>query len=198
MIISCDALTAGDRHALQTVSILAPGPLAQLRSDLVEIRPLFDIDEQALRSSVILRGQHQPRPVDGLSASARLEDCERRAHALLSGWTDTLVDSLNETEMAEQIGYIADTQAKTQIEALVATRMLPEPISQDFIDALNQVFNRVDIRHVSPTELTVALFPDTSPATADQLRHRLDALLVGAIGMADPGRVRFLPAEETS
>jgi len=185
-------------NALQTVSILAPGPLAQLRSDLVEIRPLFDIDEQALRSSVILRGQHQPRPVDGLSASARLEDCERRAHALLSGWTDTLVDSLNETEMAEQIGYIADTQAKTQIEALVATRMLPEPISQDFIDALNQVFNRVDIRHVSPTELTVALFPDTSPATADQLRHRLDALLVGAIGMADPGRVRFLPAEETS
>ena len=183
--------------ALQAVSILAPGPLAQLRSDLVELRPLFDIDEQALRNSVILPGQHQPRPIDGPSASARLEDAERRTHALLSGWIDTLVDSLNEKEMAEQIGYVADAGAKAQIEALVASRTLPEPIGQAFIAGLNQVFKRVDIRHVSPVELTHSLFPDTSPATADQLRDRLDALLAGTIGSADPERVRFLPAEET-
>lgn len=183
--------------ALQAVSILAPGPLAQLRSDLVEIRPLFQIDEHALRTSVVLAGQHQPRPIDGPSAGARLEDAERRAHALLTGWIDTLVDSLNESEMTEQIGYLADAAARAQIEALVATRALPDPIGRAFIDALNQVFNRVDIRHVSPSEVTGALFPDTSPATADQLRDRLDTLLTGAIGAADPDRVRFLPAEET-
>ena len=39
-----------------------PDPFAQLRSDLVEIRSLFEIDEQALKSSVILPGQNQPRP----------------------------------------------------------------------------------------------------------------------------------------
>src|SRR5690606_20511266 len=96
---------------LQAVSILAPGPFAQLRSDLVEIRSLFEIDEAALKNSVTLPGQNQPRPIDGPSASARLEDCERRADELLSSWTDTLVDSLNETEMAEQIDYIADPDA---------------------------------------------------------------------------------------
>jgi len=60
------------------------------------------------------------------------------------------------------------------------------------------VFNRVDIRQVSPSELTGALFPDTAPATANQLRDRLEALLKDAIGSADPDRVRFLPMEETS
>jgi hypothetical protein len=183
---------------LQAISILAPGPLAQLRSDLVEIWPLFEIDEQALRRSVILPGQHHPRPIDGPSANARLEDAERRAHALLSGWIDTLADSLNEKEMAEQIGYVADGVAKDKIDALAARRTLPEQIDQAFINGLNQVFNRVDIRQVSPSELTDALFPDTAPATANQLRDRLEGLLNDAIGSADPDRVRFLPMEERS
>jgi hypothetical protein len=178
---------------LQTVSILAPGPFAQLRSDLVEIRSLFQIDEAALKSSVVLPGQNPPRPIDGPSASARLEDCERRADALLSSWTDTLVDSLNETEMAEQIAYISDPDAKAEVGALAKTRTLPDPIDSAFIDALNQVFHRVDIRHVAPSELRTALFPDTSPATADQLRERLEALINKLIAGADPKRVRFLP-----
>jgi hypothetical protein len=71
--------------------------------------------------------------------------------------------------------------------------MLPDPIEGPFIDALNQVFTRVDIRHVSPTELTNALFPDTSPATADQLRERLDALVDGLVSGVDADRARFLP-----
>jgi hypothetical protein len=175
------------------VSILAPGPFAQLRSDLVEIRSLFEIDETALKSSVVLPGQSPPRPIDGASASARLEDCERRADALLSSWTATLVDSLNEKEMAEQIGYVSDPPARAKVEAFAKARILPERIDSAFIDALNQIFNRVDIRHVSPHELAGALFPDTSPATADQLRVRLDGLIDALTSGTAPERVRFLP-----
>ena len=180
------------------MSILAPGPFAQLRSDLVEIRPLYEIDENALKSSVVLPRQNQPRPIDGLSASARLEDCERRAANLLSQWTDTLVDSLNEKEMAEQIGYLSDASARAKIEALAKTHTLPNRIDNTFIEALNQVFARVDIRHVSPRELTGALFPDTSPVTAEQLRDRLDSLIDNLTSDATPERVRFLPKGDSA
>lgn len=183
--------------AFDAVSILASGRLAQLRSELTEIRTLTHIDEQSLRSSVILPGQRgNPRPIDGPSAQARMEDCERRARALLTGWIDTLADSLHEEDMAEQIGYLTDTAAKAQVETLAATRELPEPIGTNFVAALNQVFQRVDIQHVTPAELTSALFPDTSPATADQLRDRLEQLITTAAGTADPNRVRFLPKED--
>jgi hypothetical protein len=179
--------------ALQAVSILAPGPFAQLRSDLVEIRSLFEIDEEALKSSVILTGQNPPRPIDGPSATARLEECERRAHVLVGSWTDTLADSLNEDEMAEQIDWVNDATVREKIRALAKTRMLPDPIDGPVIEALNQVFNRVDIRNVSPRELNDALFPDTSPATSDQLRERLESLLQQLTAGADSERVRFLP-----
>jgi hypothetical protein len=179
--------------ALQAVSILARGPFAQLRSDLVEIRPLFEIDEEALKSSVVLPGQNPPRPIDGPSAAARLEECERRAHALVGSWTDTLADSLNEAEMAEQIEYVSDATARGKVETLAKSRTLPDPIDVPVIEALNQVFNRVDIRNVTPKELNDALFPDTSPATGDQLRERLESLLQELTGGADPERVRYLP-----
>lgn len=182
--------------ALHAVSILAPGPLAQLRSDLVDIRTLYLIDEVALSSSVLLSGQHQPRPIDGRSASARLEDCERRAATLLDSWVNTLSDSLGEPEMAEQIDYVSEP-ARKQIQALASGRVLPEPIDRAFVEGLNQVFRRVDIRHLSAGELDMAMFPDTAPATAQQLRDRLDNLLTGAIAGADPDRVRFLRGEET-
>jgi hypothetical protein len=184
-------------EALQAVSILAPGPLAQVRVELADLRPLYQIDEKSLRSSVVLPGQNQPRPIDGPSADARLEDCERRAHQLLTSWTDTLADSLSEPEMAEQIGYLLDPEAKTQLYALAKTRTLPESVTPAFVAALNQVFTRVDIRHLSPSELAAALFPDTSPATIDQLRQRLEALLSGMIGNTEPDQVRFLPSEGT-
>ena len=69
------------------------------------------------------------------------------------------------------------TRSQSQIETFAASRALPEQIGQAFINGLNQVFNRVDIRQVSPSELTSALFPDTAPATANQLSDRLETLL---------------------
>jgi hypothetical protein len=188
--------TLADLSALEAVSILAPGPLAQLRSDLVEIKVLVDVNEKALVSSVVLPGQStQPRPIDGASAGARLEDCERRADALHKNWVATLRDSLAEPEMQEQTGFLIG-DAKAQVDAFTPGGVLPDPVTKVFVDALNQVFQRVDVRQLTISELRGALFPDTSPATADQLRERLDALLQRAIGTTSPEQIRFLPATE--
>ncbi len=181
---------------LQAVSILAPGSLAKLRAELADIATLLHINEAALAASVHLVGASQPRPLDeGPSAAARLEDCERRANELLANWVSTLIDSLAEPELAQQVAYLADPDAKAQVEAFIAGRALPDRVAQPFVDALNQVFQRVDIHHLSSAELVAALFPDTSPATSDQLQTRLGTLLGRATGAVDPDRVRFLPSD---
>ena len=162
--------------ALQAVSILAPGPLAQLRTDLVEIGSLFEIDETALKSSVVLPGHSTTssnrralgqRPPRGLRTPgqrpALIVDRHPRRQPEREG--DGRADRLRQRSWP---------RARSRLSA--ETRTLPDLINSAFIEALNQVFNRVDIHHVSPHELTVTLFPDTSPATAEQLRERLDGL----------------------
>jgi hypothetical protein len=181
---------------LEAVSILAPGPLAQLRSDLADVHVLIEIDEAALARSIVLAHQAPPRPIQGRSAAARLDDAERRAHGLADGWVSTLLDSLAEPEMAQQIGYLSDVQAKAEVEAFVASRQLGDPVTRRFVQSLNQIFQRVDIRHLSGADVSGALFPGTSPATAAQLRARLDELLGSAIGSSSEDRVRFLPSEQ--
>jgi hypothetical protein len=178
---------------LQAVTILAPGPFAQLESELADIRTITHIDEAALKTSVKV-GDRYPRPIEGSSADARLEECERRAVELLDAWISTLTDSLNEAEITEQIGYVADEKARGDLQHLAGTRSLPDEITPTFVEALNQVFKRVDIHNVTAPELLEALFPDTSPATADQLRQRLDKLIERETGSTPPDQVRFLPA----
>jgi len=182
--------------SLEAVSILAPGPLAQLRSDLVDIRSLIEIDETALARSVRLPNQADPRAIDGPSAAARLESCERRARELLAGWVATLLDSLAEPEMADQIQYVSNTAAKAAIKAFIISRNLPDPVPAGFVSALNQIFKRVEIHYLTARELQHALFPDTSPATIDQLRERLDGLLTESAGTGSADHVRFLPASD--
>ena len=179
-------------RSLQAVTILAPGPFAQLESELADIRTITHIDEPALKDSVKL-GDRYPRPIEGPSAAARLEECERRAADLLYAWVATLADSLGEAEITEQIGYVADEKARGDLEHLAGSRSLPTEIAPSFVDALNQVFKRVDIHNLTAPEVLEALFPDTSPATADQLRQRLDKLIERETGRTPPEQVRFLP-----
>ena len=180
--------------ALQAVSILAPGPFAQLRSDLVEIRSLFEIDEAGTQEL-----GHPPR-AEPTAADRRAVRRRPASRSASGGPTPSSPPGPTRSSTAStrrrwpsRSATSATPPRAGKIETLAKTRTLPDPIDGPFIEALNQVFNRVDIRNVSPKELNDALFPDTSPATGDQLRERLESLLDKLTAGADPERVRFLP-----
>jgi hypothetical protein len=180
--------------ALSRVSILATPPLDRLHAELLEIQTMVAIDEQALLRGVVLSGHQPPRPVDGPPAATRLEKCRRDADELVAAWTATLADSLREKELGDQIQYVANATIRGQIEQLASQRNLPEVISPELVAGLNQVFERVDIHQLSASDITGALFPDTSPATAAQLLSRLGGLL--KVTANDPDRVRFVRWED--
>ena len=180
---------------LEAVSILGAGSLAQLRADLVEIGVMTEIDEAALRRSVVL-GNKPPRPIDGPSAAARLEDCERRVAGLFDQWRQTLLDALAEPEMTEQIALL-DDDGRTAVERLLVDRVLPDPVTPVLVSALNQIFQKVEVRHLTAGEVFAAVFPASTPATADQLRERFEHLLQAAAAATQLADIRFLPAEET-
>lgn len=175
---------------LASVALLQGGQFAVLRADLAEIKTLMQLDDEQLRSSVRVDG-HTPGPVHGASAEARLAQIGKSAGEMLETWRTTLVDNLGDPDLAEQISLLPVSQ-RSDIEAFIASGAFPERVTDEFVGAVNQVFQRFDVRRVDGSGLLHDLFPDNAAASADELRERFEDLLAASTAGAAPERVRLI------
>ena len=140
--------------------------------------------------------QLPPAPVPGQSARALLEQLEEQVATLRTEWEKALVDSLRVPEMSEQIDLL-----KASDKALVATFLqsgaLPEPVTQEFVDAVSRVLTRFEVRRLRANDIWSALFPEAAPATVDELTVRFEDLLEGLTNGASVDRIRVVPIEES-
>jgi hypothetical protein len=165
-----------------------------LKADLAEIKTLMQIDDAALRKSVKV-DTHTPGPVSGPSADARLEQIEVRAGEMLSTWHETLHDNLSDPELGEQIGLLASDQ-RTMIDAFRDSGVLPSPLTDDFVSAVDQVFRRFEIRTIDSSDLLKHLFPGDAAAAPEELRERFDRYVTEATADAAMDRVRVILSTE--
>lgn len=179
---------------LATIALLQGGQFSMLKADLAEIKTLMQIDDAALRKSVKVDA-HTPGPVSGPSAEARLEQVEVRAGEMLSTWHETLHDNLSDPELGEQIGLLASEQ-RTMIDAFRDSGVLPSPLTDDFVSAVDQVFRRFEIRTIDSSDLLKHLFPGDAAAAPEELRERFDRYVTEATADAAMDRVRVILSVE--
>lgn len=179
---------------LATISLLQGGQFSMLRADLAEIKTIMQIDDAVLRKSVKV-DMHTPGPVTGPSAEARLEQIEVRANEMLTTWRETLRDNLNDPELAEQIGLLASGQ-RTMIDAFRDAGKLPDPLTDEFVSAVDQVFRRFEIRTIDAGSLLKHLFPGDAAAAPDELRDRFDEYVAASTANAAQDRVRIILTTE--
>lgn len=175
---------------LASVALLQGGQFALLRADLADIKTLMQLEDDRLRSSVKVDA-HTPGPVHGASAEARLAQIEKSATEMLETWRTTLVDNLRDPDLAEQIGLLPASR-RSAVETFVASGTFPDPVTDDFVSAVNQVFQRFDVRRVDGRRLLHDLFPDNAAASAEELRERFEDLLAATTAGSAPERVRLI------
>jgi hypothetical protein len=190
--------TYADLGRLSAIDILPGGKYAGIQQKLTDLRTCKNFDPSLLARSVTCSEcSYRPRPAGGPTAQAILEQLEEQTTSLRAEWERALADSVSVPEMAEQINLLKPADKKT-VSAFVASRQLPEPIDQAFVTAIGQVLTRFAVRRVAVKEIWNALFPESAPATLDELSSRFRDLLdnLAAGGPAD--RIRIVPAEETN
>ena len=96
--------------------------------------------------------------------------------------------------MTEQIALL-DTAERGTVEAFLESRSFPEPLTEEFVGAVRQVFNRFEVRPISPKGIWDTLFPESAPATPAELRERFTGMLKTLVGGSAEERVRFVPSE---
>jgi len=103
----------------------------------------------------------------------------------------TLLTNLEDPTVQESLKLLKKGQRK-HIDTFLKKRTLPDPLEQDFIDAVKEALSGLLKVEVKVEELKAALLKAGSPATLEELKKRFDEFLAELSKGKDSGKVRIV------
>ena len=82
--------------------------------------------------------------------------------------------------------------SKKQIDAFLASRKLPDPMTSEFANAVQEALSGLEKIAVKGDEIKQALLQGGSPATPDDLRKRFDTFMNERCKGKDATKLRFV------
>lgn len=120
-----------------------------------------------------------------------LTSIDEELDRLLSAWTKTLLDNLQDSAVRANLDLLAPRDRKP-VAAFLKSGTLPDDLTSDFIRALREVFSGLVKVVLRPNELRAALLNGGTPATLPETRKRFDDYLGALAGENDPSKVRVV------
>jgi len=110
---------------------------------------------------------------------------------LQASWQQTLLENLEDPFTQDSLGLLPPA-SRALIDAFLTARKLPEPITADFANAVQEALSGLEKITIKADELRQALLQGGSPATPDELRKRFDALISERGKGKDATKLRFV------
>ena len=184
-----DRLQTLDKLAGIELLQTASEKLSQWRNDWAQLKVAEAIDPKVLAMN--------PQPVDFsprsermvLSATDRLGDLDSELDMLLTQWTDSLADSLADPFLDQSL---LKQEQQQLIQQFQNKRELPQPLSRDFIDAVNELFSGLEPVTISSKQLINTLGGLGTPLTTKELIERFTALVEESTKGKEKDKVRIL------
>lgn len=126
-----------------------------------------------------------------VSAETRLNQLKSLLETVYSAWTQALLSDLADPVIQANFDLLKLAQKK-MIQGFVSKKELPEEISKEFLEALQQALSGLTKLSFDLSGLRAALFPDGSPATPDEVRRRMGEYLDKLLKGRDPAKVRIV------
>jgi hypothetical protein len=110
---------------------------------------------------------------------------------LLEGWQQTLLDNLDDPIIQANLDLLK-VSARELIKKFVASKKLADPVSPDFVSAVQEALSGLEKVRVSSDDIKAALLRGGSPAKPDELRERFESLLREQCKGKDASKLRFV------
>lgn len=175
---------------LAVIEVIHRQQLTDLESELGALKTGRALTEKDLE--VEPQADYWPRmEPTTISAEVRLANLKTQLDTVYSKWTHALLSDLADPATQANIDLLKPSQKK-MVREFVSAKQLPDEITKDFLDALQQALSSLTKITLDLAALRTAIFPDGSPATPEEVRRRvseyLDALLKGR----DAAKVRIV------
>ena len=128
---------------------------------------------------------------DFLPAANVLKQLDEELDRLLDGWQQTLLDNLGDPIIQANLDLLKAT-ARELIKKFVASKKLADPVTPDFVNAVQEALSGLEKIGVSGDDIKKALLQGGSPATPEDLRKRFETFLNDRCKGKDVSKLRFV------
>jgi hypothetical protein len=175
------------------VSLLPHSTLSELQTRLAKVQTCFTLVKDELDASPICpHCNFRPQEESvGASGVAVLDQIDNQLDALLENWNKTLLDNLDDPTAKKSIKLLPETQ-KAVVEALLKSRTLPDKISNDLVQGMQQALSGLVAISIRPSELFDALGDGGAPCTVEQIQTRFERFLQKLTQGKEPAKVRLV------
>ena len=128
---------------------------------------------------------------DLLPAASVLKALDDELDRLQEGWQQTLLDNLDDPIIQANFELLQAAQRKL-IDGFLASRALPDPVTPEFVAAVQEVLSGLEKILVTGDDIKKALLLGGSPATPEDLRERFELFLNERCKGKDASKLRFV------
>ena len=193
-----NALRKDDRllalRVLAGVSLMPTSQLTAFEESLNGLKSCSSLDEPTLVTAAVCpHCQFRPsaEQLELIPAANRLHKLDDDLDELLANWQQTLLENLEDPFTQDSLGLLPPSSKKL-IDAFLASRKLPEPMTSEFANAVQEALSGLEKIAVKGDEIKQALLQGGSPATPDDLRKRFDTFMNERCKGKDATKLRFV------
>jgi hypothetical protein len=181
-------------RALAGIALMPTSQLVNFDDQLDKLKSCASLVESELSASAYCpHCSFRPANEQGdfLPAVNVLKQLDEELDKLLDGWQQTLLDNLNDPIIQANLDLLNDS-AYELIQKFLSSKKLADPVTPDFVSAVQEALSGLEKIGVSGDEIKIALLQGGSPATPADLRKRFETFLNDRCKGKDASKLRFI------
>lgn len=178
---------------LVQIELLPQGELTQFQNELSALKTCFSLTQDDLENSTFCP-HCEFRPADESvdpSASARLDALEDEVEDMMENWTTVLLENLQDPTVQQNLDLLKSDQ-REMVDDFISSGELPDPISDEWINTVQEVLSGLDKVVLQAEELRKALASAGTPCTPEELRQRFDRFIEARCKGKDQTKIRIV------
>ena len=181
-------------RALAGISLMPTSQLTLFEEKLDNLKSCYQLSNSDLVASAYCphcsyKPANESLPF-GLAANA-LSQLDDELDRLYAGWQQTLLDNLDDPIIQANFDLLK-ASARNLIKSFLASKKLPDPVTPEFVSAVQEALSGLEKIEVTSEHIKQALLQGGSPATPDDLRKRFEIFLNDRCKGKDATKLRFV------
>jgi hypothetical protein len=189
-----DSQTMANLRKLSNLDFLPRASFNAIDHALARLVPCAELTPTELQTSTTCPHCHYRLGENVPNVTGELDRIEEQMNQLVTTWTETLLNTIDDPLVLEQEQYLTPAQQQL-IDGFVASRALPERVDDAFVDAIEDLQQGFEPVYVDGREL-VAVLAKLGASTADDFKRQFNSYIGGLVKGKDPESLRIIVRSE--